>query len=251
MDTKSFWRKFTALGKNMTFRDKAYSPDEGKSLWESCPQLAALDPSVAFSLYDDFYQFVPNNSDQVGWVATKVETGAGDAAITIDDAAGGVLKIVNDAADDDSVELQWNAEQFKLIAGKPLWFETRIKTPDAANCDFLIGLATTDTTLITGTNDAVAFRKDNGDYQIDLVTKKDGTTTLSANAATLSNAYINLGFVWDGVDTVRFFVNGVEVGSSSTNIVDDEELAVSIAFRNGAAAAKTIYVDYVKVVQIR
>jgi hypothetical protein len=235
----------------MTHRDADYSPDKGASLWETCPQLAALDPSVAFKFLDDFFQYQQNNSDQVGWIATIVQAGNGNAAITADDAAGGVLKVVNDDADGDSVELQWNAENYKLVSGKPLWFETRLKVSDATQSMLFVGLAITDTTLIAGCTDYVGIRKDDGDAAIDCSVKKNNTeTALDGKGTLVDDTYVKLGFYWNG-SSVEFFINGASVGTASTNIVDDEELSISLAFKNGEAAAKTVYYDYVKCVQIR
>lgn len=236
----------------MTFKDKDYSPANGVSLWETCPQLSAMDPATAFTFFDDFYQYVANNSDQTGWITTKVEAGAGDAAITIDDAAGGILKIVNDAADDDSVQIQWHAENFKLASGKPLWFETRLKCNSANQNDVIAGLCITDTTLLGGMSDGVYFRKDDGDPYFDFITEKNTNETETSQVGTMvTDTYIRLGFYFDGAGTVYAYVNGVNVATHTTNIVDDEDLTVSFAFANGEAVAKTIYIDYVKVVQVR
>jgi hypothetical protein len=237
---------------NLAYRDADYSPAQGVSLWESCPQLAALDPGTAFIFLDDFFQYKQVSTDESGYIATIVQAGAGDAAITSTDLAGGVLKIVNDAADDDSVELQWNAENFKAVANKPLWFETRVKVSDATQSDLTIGLCITDTSLITAMSDGIYFRKNDGDAKILTLTEKNATETQTDTGLTMADdTWVKLGFFWDGSASVFFYVDGVLKATHTTNIVDDEELAVSIAFRNGEAVAKTAYVDYVKCCQVR
>lgn len=238
---------------NLHYFDQDYSPTQGSSLWASCPILAAqADPATAFVLFDDFFEYVEQSSNHQGWTATKVEAGAGSAAIAVDDAAGGVLKITNDAADNDSVELQWNSEGFKLATGKPLWFEARVKASDATQSDMIVGLCITDTTLVAGMTDGVYFRKDDGDANIDFCTEKNSTETNTDTGSDLvADTFVKLGFFFDGDATVYAYVDGVLAATHTTNIVDDEELAPSFAIQNGEAVAKIGYIDYLKIVQIR
>lgn len=237
---------------NLTFRDSDYSPARGSSLWETCPQLAALDPAVAFTFFDDFFDFQAQSSNHLGWTQTTVQAGAGSAAVVIADAVGGVLQITNDDADNDSVELQWHAETFKLAAGKPLWFEARVKVSDATQSDLIVGLCITDSTLVTAMTDGVYFRKNDGDANLNAVTEKNSTeTSTDTTSDIVADAWIKLGFYFNGSGSVYFYVNGVLKATHTANICDDEELAVSFAIQNGEAVAKIGYVDYIKVVQIR
>jgi hypothetical protein len=245
MNTRSIWERF-----NMSFMDKDYSPSA--SMWKSCPQLAGLDPATVSTFFDDFHSFQINNANELGWISTEVENGAGDAALTIADAANGVLQVVNDAGDDDSVELQYCSECWKLAAGKPLWFEARAKFSDATQSDFLVGLTITDTTAITAVSDGVYFTKTDGSASISAVTNKNSTPTTTAAVGTLvDDTYMRLGIFCDGITAVYFFIDGVLVATHTANIVDDEELTITLAHRNGAAAAKTASYDYVKVVNVR
>jgi hypothetical protein len=234
----------------MTFFDKDVSPQA--SMWRSCPQLSGLDPAAVSTFFDDFHSFQINNANDLGWISTEVENGAGDAALTIDDAPGGILKVVNDAGDDDSVELQYLAECWKLAAAKPLWFEARVKISDVLQSDLLVGLTITDTSVITAVSDGAYFLKSDGAATIGAVTNKNSTPVTSSAVGTLVNdTYVRLGIFCDGVTAVYFYVDGVLVATHTTSIVDDEELTITLAHRNGEAAAKTMYVDYVKVVQAR
>lgn len=233
----------------MTFRDTDYSPARGVSMWESCPQLAAMDPATAFVQFDDFFHYKAQSSDDNGWTATLT---GGASAATIADAVGGVLAMTCDAADNDSVELQWNAECFKLATSKPLWFETRLKISDATESDIMVGLFITDSTVIDGGTDGVYFRKADGDANILFVTEKNSSetstdTTIDIVAAT----YVKLGFFWDGSASVFAYVDGTLRATHTANICDDEELAVTLTVQNGEAVAKVLSVDYVKCVQVR
>jgi len=244
MKTRSFY-----TSSNLHYWDQDYSPTRKASLWESCPILAInADPAVGHIFFDDFQEFRLAGTD-IGWINT--ETGAGTELIG--DAAGGVLILTNAVADNDSHELQWNGEQFKLATGKPLWFEARIKVNESIQHDLLIGLCITDTTLIDGHSDGVYFGKDDGDQNINFVTNKNTTPTSTDTTADLADdTWVRLGFFFDGAGSVFAYVNGVLKATHTTNIPDDEELAVSICTQAGEATnVKILSIDYVKVVQIR
>jgi hypothetical protein len=51
---------------------------------------------------------------------------------------------------------------------------------------------------------------------------------------------------------MEYCVNGVVAGTSvTTNLPDDEDLAISFALQNGEAVAKTMTVDYIFVAKER
>lgn len=232
---------------NMHFRDDDYSPARGVSLWESCPQLAALDPGMAYTYFNDFFEFVTAD-----WTSTEVEAGGGDTVISILDSRGGILSVANDLNEDDSTELQHTTEGFKLSSGKPLWYETRLSVSDADQCDLYVGLGITDTDSLGGASDGVTFRLADGSASLSFVTEKNSTETTTTAVATLADAtMVKLGFFFDGASTVYAYVNGALVATHTANICDDEELAITFAHRNGDAGGETLLVDYVKVVQIR
>jgi hypothetical protein len=152
--------------------------------------------------------------------------------------------------DDDNVQIQWNSENFALAATKPLWFEARVKLSDAIQSDMVVGLCVTDTSLTTAMSDGVYFRKDDGNTSLDFVTEATSSETETSAVGTMTDdTYVRLGFWYDGT-TVRAYVDGVLVASHTTTITA-VELAVSFAVQNGEGAAKTMSIDYFKVVQIR
>lgn len=196
--------------------------------------------------FNDFLTF--NTAD---WTITTVEAGAGDATEALGDAAGGVLVVTNDAADNDSDFFQLTSEPFKFVSGKRTLFKTRFKVSDATDSDLVFGLQITDTTPLAVT-DGVYFQKDDGDAYLDFHVTKDSTSTNVTAAATLSDdTYVVAEFYYDG-DAFAVYVDGEYVGSAvDTNMPDDEELTVSFGVQNGEAVAKVLTVDYIYVAQER
>lgn len=188
------------------------------------------------------------------WTITTVETGYGAPVISLQNIFGGVLRIVNDTSDNDSVQFQLKGEPFKLATGKPLWFEVKFRTPDPTEVDLLFGLCITDTSLIAGFTDGVVWHKDDGDKNLDFKSVKNNTVTSKAAIGELgANTWTRLAFRWDGYKTLTPFLNGTEYSSKKieTNIPDDEELTISFAIMNGEWAMKTLDIDYIKCVQQR
>ena len=183
------------------------------------------------------------------WTVTETQAGATQA---LTDGDGGLLLITNTAADNDLVSLQKVGESFRFASGKPLFFEARFKVSDATQSDVVIGLQITDTTPLDVT-DGVFFIKADGAATVDFLVEKNNTaTTASAMATIADDTYIRLGFYYDGVSAVQYFVNGSIAGSSvTTNLPDDEDMTITIAIQNGEAAAKTMTVDYVYVAKER
>jgi hypothetical protein len=183
------------------------------------------------------------------WTVTETQAGATQA---LTDGDGGLLLITNTAADNDLVSLQKVGESFRFASGKPLFFEARFKVSDATQSDVVIGLQITDTTPLDVT-DGVFFIKADGAATVNFLVEKNNTATTASAVATMADdTYIRLGFYYDGVSAVQYFVNGSIAGSSvTTNLPDDEDMTITIAIQNGEAAAKTMTVDYVYVAKER
>ncbi|GAH17608.1 unnamed protein product, partial [marine sediment metagenome] len=177
MQTRGYWRN-----RNLTFRDEAYSPAQGVSLWETCPQLAMLDPGVGFTYMEDFFAWITAD-----WAQTKIGAGG---TIALQNGKGGILRITTDALDDDGVQIQKQLPEdiFIPAAGKPIWFEAKIQLVTAAKhieSEFLIGLAITDTTVIPGVNDGIYFQKADATPAVGAVTEIGGVPTTTPGVLTL------------------------------------------------------------------
>jgi len=206
------------------------------------------DPIKYHVYHEDFDKYTASD-----WVITTTEGGSGAATEALGDGDGGLLVVTNDDADDDSDEFQWAGgsggviESFKYEAAKGLYFKTRFKVNDATQSDFAVGLVITDTTVIDGTTDGIFFRKADGATSIELVIEKDSTETTVSCGDAADDTFMTLGFYYDPrIRKFSVYKDNVKVGSAvNTNAPDDEELAVTFAIQNGAAAAKVMTMDYI------
>ena len=111
----------------------------------------------------------------------------------------------------------------------------------------MAGLQLTDTTPLDVT-DGIFFLKSDGGTTVTFIVEKDSTqSTLDLPNALADDTFMTVGFVYDPKDQkFHVFQNNVLAGTVvSTNAPDNEELTVSFGIQNGAAAAKTLTVDYI------
>jgi len=205
------------------------------------------DPTKWITYFNDFNEYVTGD-----WTITTTEAGSGAATEALTDVQGGGLLVTNDDADDDADFFNLKGESFKFVAGKKTFFKARFKVSDATQSDFVVGLQITDTTPLA-VSDGVYFMKDDGDASLDLHVEKDGSDTTASAISTVSDdTFLVVGFYYDGKSAIKYYVDDAHKGTSvTTNLPDDEELTVSFGIQNGAAAAKTMTVDYIFVSQER
>lgn len=196
--------------------------------------------------FEDFYYYNPDN-----FVVTTTEAGAGSASETITTEKNGVLLLTNDNADNDNDFLQPVGNPFQFVSGKELWFEGKFKTNDATESDIIFGLQSRTTTplnLLWG----VYFLKNDGAATLDFVVVNNATaTTISEIATLVNNTYITVGYYYDGDSTLEYYINGLLIGTAPTTNLPAVTLTASFGIQNGAAAAKTLAIDYIRVVQER
>ena len=200
------------------------------------------DPTKCHTYMNDFDQFIAAD-----WVVTETQAGA-TQGLTAGD--GGLLALVNSAADDDLNSIQKTPAAFAFNAAKRAWFSTRFKVSDATQSDVQVGIVIVDTTPLDAT-DGIYFQKDDGSTNLDLYVRKNATTgsnKKSAIATMANDTFITAQWYYDGNGRVWYGVNGVLVGSmdaSSTYLPDATNLTVSISVQNGDGNARTLTVDYV------
>lgn len=181
-----------------------------------------------------------------GWVVVK-DSGATVAIVA--DTIGGELAITSTATtDNDGGSVQGN-EIFAVATGKDMFFQTRIKNNDVDQSDICVGFtlnfATNPENMLTAT-DRIVFQVDDGDASILCKTEKDGTeTSTDSGIDMVDDTYVKLGISCSGTGTVEFFVNDKLVATHSTNIPDDENLAIAAMSLSGSASGTRVTtIDY-------
>jgi hypothetical protein len=205
-------------------------------------KLKAPAPHKYHQYFNDFDTYLASD-----WTITTTEDGTGSASEALADGDGGVLLVTNAAGDNDHDFFQLVKEGFKFESGKQIGFHIRFKTNDATQSDIVAGLQLTDTTPLDVT-DGIFFLKSDGAATISFIVEKDSTqSTLTLPNSLADDTFMTLGFIYDPKDQkFHVFQNNVLAGTVvSTNAPDDEELTLSFGIQNGAAAAKTLSVDYV------
>jgi hypothetical protein len=208
-------------------------------------------PTKVFRYYNDFITYAVTD-----WVATATSVGGGTSAAAMSDTeTGGAIVITNAANEDDSYWLQLShdggtndSETFKFATTKKAWFRARFQGNDVDQTDYVLGLHITAVDPIdTAPTDGIWFQSDDGDGNIDIHIVKDSVYTTASVIATLSDdTYVTVGYYWDGVNTLHYFVNDVELGTlSAGTLPDDETLALSFGAQNGEATANTMTIDYI------
>ena len=195
--------------------------------------------------YGYFNDFMTYNSGD--WTITTTEDGTGSATEAITSGAGGQILITNAAGDNDADFFNLKGESFLITGSKRAYFSARFKVSDATQSDFVMGLQITDTTPLA-VSDGIFFIKDDGDTNLDFIVEKDSTSTDTTAIHTMADdTFVTVAFFVDpDTSLVHYSVNNAEpVGVVNTNLPDNEELTISFGIQNGAAAAKTMTIDYV------
>lgn len=189
--------------------------------------------------------------DPTEWTATVVEVGAGTSTAVLDTVAGGGLLMTTAGNEDDGIQLQLKGEAFQLAANDYVYFGTRIKLSSATESDLLVGLAITDTSLLTAVTDAIYFECLDSVTDTFTVTEINNTeTTSAASVGTMDTSYHTYEFFCNGISGVYFYLDGALVATHTANIPTDEVLTPSIAFLTGSAAAITCSVDWLRVIKV-
>jgi hypothetical protein len=203
--------------------------------------------------HEDFLALPTDDTtgDPTQYTMTVVEVGAGNSTVVADDVSGGSLLITSAGNENDGAQIQLKGESFKLTSTCDLYFGAfGVELNDATESDAFLGLSITDTTILGGATDSIGFRKVDASTTLSYMLEKDSTETTGTAATLADDTAVDLEFYHTGGGSVEFFVNGASVGSSSTNLPDDEELRVSIAFLTGDASANTLKVKRITCVQI-
>lgn len=205
--------------------------------------------------YNDFDFYLATD-----WVIT--ETGSGTRAIS--QAKDGLLLITNAGGGSDANFFQARdvasgqvAEHWKYVANYPLYFGIRFKVSDATLSSVVAGLQITDTSPLA-VSDGIFFLKSTAARTVSLAGYKGSTGStvagvLNVNGYLTDDTFTTLEFLYDGTSSfVSGYQDGVLFGGIPlTNMPNTEELTVSFGIQNGEAVAKTMTIDWIRVMQKR
>lgn len=243
-------------------------PAPKSGFWSDCPYERFADPNYAYTFFDDFHACAYHDTGSPWTVDATGGTFLPGAGETVGLGGVGVLSVTN--TDNNRINMKLSSTDvggmFKITAssGKKLWFEARIQVVELADETMYVGLIDSATTR-AGAADSGAANMTSGLYYRILTASPTAidwacftTTEKAIKANILANAggtWATLGFKFDGVTTVTPWINGV-VGTDVV-LVDDANFPSTVSLTpmlylaTGEAVAKSLYVDWIKVVQTR
>lgn len=238
-------------------------------MWANCPLVNyANGHTIAHEFFDDFHRFSHGAVD-AQWTLTNTSGTAvlGSAETSNTPGLGGFVAVAAGATDNNFAQIRLtttNTGAAFLVAGKAMWFEARFMVDGVADNSFYVGLCDEATTEAgadgTGAEnfsaDGIYWRTLNATpTELDFAHTQNGNEAeVQGNSATLgADTIVTVGFYSDGT-TLTPYVNGTAkttVLIAATNFPDDQGLTPFIFVKQGASAAATIFVDYIKCVQLR
>lgn len=232
------------------FRDGVTNADVNETLGD----YIRMDPTQSWQFFDDFAS-VNVGTTGTDWLATNVGSTPTYVAASVD---GGAVLITNTAGASDSCFLQWQGKNagtaiapFLITAGKRVWFKARFKVSDATLSNIVMGLQSVDTTPLAVT-DGVFFLKPTGAATLNFIVEASSTLTTTTAVATLANnTWIDVGWQYNGIDKIIYYINNASVGTSVITNMPTAALTASFGIQNGEAVAKNMTVDYIFVAEER
>ena len=241
-------------------------------LWDGAPVGSPYD---FYEVFEDFmYPASATASDLTAWT---INSDGGTGTNAFQDAAGGIFNLVTAAADNDYQALSLQHEAFLFAAGKRIWLEARVKLSEGTTNEstWWVGLSDTLTTggmqantsgPLASYDGALIYKTPETSMTLNFETSNAGTQVTTADAATsVTNTWTRVGFFFDGGNsssattatiTPFYAVNGSNTFTKDTahsiTLSGLEEMHLVIGVKAGpTAAAETLQIDYVKVVQER
>lgn len=244
---------------NGVVQDTAAGRGPSPNIWGDCNWGELAQGVGGFAYFNDYMGDIDVTTGD-GFTITTVNSGAVAGVAT---EKGGVLLVdsAGNNAPDDGINVQLTNCMVKPEAGDKVYFEARVKMNDtsALISQFYIGLAGVDTTLIAAgvlddTVDKAGFFRqgDTTADKLECVTARTSAEDVTADVATVAdNTYVKLGFVIDGLTSIKFYVNGVlvETGTTAANIPNAVMCLSYVAQTEGASKDAELSVDWVRVAQ--
>ena len=256
-------------GTGMLFQKSDIVNTSGVLLNTRLPKTSILDFTSRTEFLDEFSRTlgtktVTGHTDTTGkystgtttYVATVTDGSAGSTQTIVKGGAGNSVfpsggnrctAFVTDDRDDDSIQLQSIGDPFSVTDDTEFYMETRFKVDDKVTTDLIIGLASIHAATIDGVDDGIYFIVADGVATVTAVVEKNTNTTAATLHTLVNDTFVTLGLYKSaGNGTVKLYLNGVATAATlaMTNLPDDVEIVPTIAFQNGSAAASTLTMDY-------
>jgi len=199
------------------------------------------DMTKASVFMEDFHTFNEND-----W------TTIGNGNKFLGNGEGGVLIILNNAVVGEETFIQTMGAFYRPHFGDKLWFDCLFKVDNAIDSDIVVGIKSAAGSPLDPV-DAMFFLKSDGVDTVDFFVRKGNVDTITTSVATLSpDVNVRLSFFYDGLDSIKIFVDGVHQDNSvTTNLPDNGVLAVYVGIKNGDGASKQMDIDYLMVAKER
>lgn len=224
--------------------------------------------SRIFSYRDDFFNLVTGDF----WTTLVADSGS---AVTIEDAAGGVVKLVTGGVDNDEVIIKSTKEIALIADGKPISIRGRLKFTEANTDDANIGFGLMDAAGANTLQDNGAGPKSS--YSGAVFFKEDGqtlwsvesslagaqiTTQLSAANTDDKVARTSGGGTWQELQIdinpissveaeVLFYIDGVLVKKHLLTYTSATEMQAFFYAKAGGANVETLYADFFELIALR
>lgn len=196
-------------------------------------------PARMHQWFDDFDLFTAAN-----WTVTETQAGATQAIVANTD--GGIIALVNSAADNDINAIKFANNTFVLPTNKNWWIATRLKVSSALVSDVIFGLVD----VMTGFDPAygVYLTKLNGAATFALAVENNSAVTAgsAASPAIADDTYVTLAITFNkdkGVITAWMNDSPFANVTVLTNM-PTAALAPAIGVQNGDGNARTLSCDW-------
>lgn len=183
-----------------------------QALWANCPRESIMaNPGLGKYFRDDFMKFMADVYTVTQATSGTFAAGAAEGGIATADPGA--------ATATQGPNVQVDSAQFKPAAGKRIYFEARIKASAiTSGINFFLGLAEVDTTVIAAnaisTANHIGFSSVTADGVLLFNSEKAGAGDTGLCTTLVADTWVKLGFLVDGLDSIKQYVNGVLTGTA-------------------------------------
>ena len=207
-------------------------------IFQNLGQFILPDPTSVSTFFDDFFSLDVNNPGD--WIVTL--TTPGDALADTGDR--GLAQLLTGTNPNDLTQIQKQVGQFLMESGKEVWFKTRFRLSDSVFSSAAVGLQTITPDAMDLVTSGVFFEKRNGDATLRLAVVNNTVANYVDVVTMEDNTYYDVGFYFDGDNSIQVFLNNEQAGSSNaTNLPLSNILAPVVGVKTSQAVSKGLTAD--------